>query len=114
MIYKANSSVIIVGTHSSISGTDPRGWMGWLATHHDLYSFVVFHQNCFQIQPQEGIFSKISWTMAQTPWQEYAECGLYTMQVKPTLSTSPTHILLLYMIQYERPNLKLKPALIYF
>ena len=32
-----------------ISSTDPGGWMGWLATHHEFYSFVIFHQNCFYI-----------------------------------------------------------------
>ena len=24
--------------------------MGWLATHHELYSFIIFSRNCFQIQ----------------------------------------------------------------
>ena len=31
------------------SGTDPGGWMGWLATHHELYSFTIFYQKYMQI-----------------------------------------------------------------
>ena len=29
-----------------IPGTDPGGWMGWLATHYEFYRFMMFHQNC--------------------------------------------------------------------
>ena len=29
-------------------------WMGWLATHNGLYSFIIFSQNYFQIQSKEG------------------------------------------------------------
>ena len=48
---------------TDFTGTDPGGWMRWLATHHELNSFVFFSQNCFQIQSQEvqyfpGAFSQ--------------------------------------------------------
>ena len=37
-----------------------KGWMGWLATHHELDCFTTFHQNRFQIQSQEGKASNFS------------------------------------------------------
>ena len=36
-------------------------WMGWLANHNEFYSFIIFHQNGFQIQSQEHRFSNFSW-----------------------------------------------------
>ena len=47
-------------------GTDP-GVDGVLATHHKFYSFMIFHQNCFQIQSQECNVSKFSWWHAPRP-----------------------------------------------
>ena len=45
-------------------GTDPRGWMEWLATHHEFYTVIILHHNCFQIQSQQCRFSKLSWRHA--------------------------------------------------
>ena len=33
--------------------------MGWLATHHELYGFIIFHQKWFQIQSQDKIFLEV-------------------------------------------------------
>ena len=49
------------------TGTDPGGWMRWLATHHEVYSFIFFSQNYFQIQSREGKFSKFSLGHAPRP-----------------------------------------------
>ena len=37
----------------SWAGTDPGGWVGWLATHHEFYWFIIFYQSCIQLQSQE-------------------------------------------------------------
>ena len=39
------------------------GWGGYMATNYDLYSFMIFQENCFQIQSQEGKFSNVFWIM---------------------------------------------------
>ena len=65
------------------------GWMGWLATHHKLYSFINVHQNCFQIQFRRPKFQKLPEGQAlRPPTGEHAECSLHNMQGRPTLSTS--------------------------
>ena len=52
--------------NSRVSRTDPVGVdRVAIATHHELYSFIIFHQNCFQIQSQEHRFSQLfSWEHA--------------------------------------------------
>ena len=35
--------------------------MGWLATDHELHSFITFHQYCFQVQSQKGKFLAFFW-----------------------------------------------------
>ena len=66
--------------------------MGWLATKYEFYSFIMFHQNCFQIQSQEHRFSKFSWGYAPRPLAKHteqdAESGLHIMWARPTLSNA--------------------------
>ena len=44
-----------------------QAWMGQVPTHLEFYSFIIFHQNCFQIQSQEHRFSKFSWGHVPKP-----------------------------------------------
>ena len=59
--------------------------MGWLATHHELNSFMIFNSNCFQIQSQESKLTKFSCGMPYTPYQEHIESALHTMQPRRTV-----------------------------
>ena len=49
-------------------------------THHEFYSFIIFHQSYFQNQSQLGMQTfNISWRMSQTPLQEHTEYDTHTM-----------------------------------
>ena len=90
-------------THGVIQGR----WVGWLATHHELNSFIIF---CFQIQSQESKLSKFSCGMPHTPYHEHIESALHTMQPRPTLCQPSTLNSAAMTMLFERFIFKLMPA----
>ena len=99
--------------------------MGWLATKYESYSFIIFHQNCFQIQSQECNFSKFSWGYAPRPLAKHteqdAESGLHIMRARPTLSNAHfkfwCYIIFIIMCIWKTQlswNLSQPPTLFYF
>ena len=99
--------------------------MGWLANKHEFYSFIMFHQNCSQIQSQEHRFSKFSWGYAPRPLAKHteqdAESGLHIMWARPTLSNAHfkfwCYIIFIIMCIWKTQlswNLSQPPTLFYF
>ena len=90
--------------------------MGWLATHHKLYSFITFNHNCFQTHSQEGNFQDFPGGMPQTLLARTkllsVVCTLGKLDQhcqKPT-SNSGSRMIMLMIHVHERPNLNPKPA----